>query len=501
MKAEYTNHKKSIRSAGSIGRKRRDSCATRNQPPSGPWLDLRAALRHPALWLSLALAANVLEGAFRKWVPGFSGGAGRALAYFSKDIIFGIGVMMLVSLKPRRNPALSTGSEWGGIAFALLGLGGLLSLTQGFNGTGAVLSLRALIILPLFGYFYAARVARFPLIGFAIIAVLLTFINAPLSLLQSGLPAGHILNKYAEDEMVVVEVASGVRATGTFAYLTGPAMVAVLGCWAGMVLLSLGKDNTTRALGTLGILSALACAFASGSRGGIVTVVAMVGLWALSSVRATRALWKSLWMSGLLVLATLLVFPTLAERFVTMGGGVFERFESAGDSNTQRAFGQFEELWHALTHHPVGTGLGTEQAGGNYVASGMAGFTQYENQFPRIVAEFGVIGFFGFLLLVCATLLALQATRGGSGSRWNLVVTATQITLLGQFYGSLVFNHTASALVWIIATAVLAGAPMIKRPRRDRRLLKSGPSHRVLRDLEIDDEVETARSVPSPPTI
>ncbi|MEO5714667.1 MAG: O-antigen ligase family protein [Luteolibacter sp.] len=445
-----------------------------------------AAFSRPAFWLSLALVANVLEGALRKWVPGFSGGAGRIFAYFSKDIILGIGVVTLLAGRQRRSVALTSLSDWGGIAFAFIGVGALFGLSQGFNATGAALSLRALVILPLFGYLYSGRVTRFPIIGFALVAVFLTAINAPLSLIQSGLPASHILNKYAEDEMIVVEVASGVRATGTFAYLSGPAMVAVLGLWGGMVLLSLGKNRVTQMLGALGVLSASACAFASGSRGALVVVVATLGLWALSSVRASRVLWRSLWLAGILALAVLLVFPSLAGRFVIMGEGVFDRFETAGDSNSRRAFGQFEELLHAVIHHPIGTGLGTEQVGGNYVASGVAGFTQYENQFPRIVAEVGLLGFVGFVLLVIATLLALQETRGDSRYwRWNLVVTATQITLLGQFYGSLVFNHTASAMVWLIATAVLAAAPVTTRRPRWRRSNK-----RRIRKIEPESSAE-----------
>jgi len=450
-------------------------------PDSALGGQLLACARHPAVWLALALIANVLEGALRKWVPGFESGPGRIIAYFGKDLLLGLGVILVLSRRARHAPALVIASSWGGIALILVLFGGLVSLLQGFNAVGALLSLRALVVLPFFAFVYVSRVGRFPLVGFAVVAIFLAAINAPLALVQSGLPASHVLNKYATDELAVVAVEAGVRAAGTFAYLAGLGCAAVLGAWGGMVLLSLGREWRLRALGGFGLLVGFACGFSSGSRTDLVTLSAMLGMWAFSSVRATRVLWKSLWLVGMLSVAGLLVFPSLSERFVIMGNGVVDRFTIAGDSNAYRAFGQWEELWYAVTTDPLGTGLGTEQVGGNYAATGISGFTTYENQFPRIVAEFGVIGFLGFLVLVGATFFALQGTRGDRRFwRWNLVVTATQVTLLGQFYKNLTFNHTASALVWLLATAVLAAAPVVKaRPPGSRRRAGRRPLSRA----------------------
>ena len=89
------------------------------------------------------------------------------------------------------------------------------------------------------------------------------------------------------------------------------------------------------------------------------------------------------------------------------------------------------------------------------------GFTNYESQFPRIVAEFGLIGLVGFFLLVGGTIWSLQVAKREAGStRWNLAFTATQVFVLGQGYGSLVFNHTASAFVWLAVAASMAALPM-----------------------------------------
>jgi hypothetical protein len=424
---------------------------------------LRSALGRPTIWLSLALTAIFFEGAFRKWVPGFDSGLAHIFAYLSKDFLFGFGVLMVCSRQsgssgsPR--PSFIQLGLW---ALALILFGGLVSVLAGLNPAGSILSLRALVVLPLFSFIYTTRVRGFPLVGFAAICVMLACINAPLSLFQSGLPASHVLNVYARDERSVVEVASGVRATGTFAYLTGLGTAAVLGVWGGLVLLSLGNNRSLKITGCLGVFSGFACAFASGSRSDLVILLTIILLWGILSIQATRILWKSLWAISVVFLSINLTIPALGERFLTMGQGVIDRFETAGDSNTQRAFGQFDELWYAVSHHPLGTGLGTEQVGGNFLSKGASNFTQYENQFPRIVAEFGAIGFVGFLLLGLTSFLALQATRGKANSwRWNLVVTATQIFLISQFYRNLVFNHTASAAVWLVVTAVLAAAPAL----------------------------------------
>jgi hypothetical protein len=59
----------------------------------------------------------------------------------------------------------------------------------------------------------------------------------------------------------------------------------------------------------------------------------------------------------------------------------------------------------------------------------------------------------------------------------NLAVTATQVYVVGQFYNNLVFNHTASAFVWLIITVVLAAAPEQKRLAQRRP--KPAPPRRM----------------------
>ena len=452
------------------GRRPRQSIKS---PEATPLLkSLGMAFRHPVVWLTLALMFNVLEGAVRKWVPGFSGGAGRGVAYFSKDILFLFAVgCVLVGPIARPRPALVASISWGALALGLIAAGGTLSFFFGFNPVGTVLSVRAMIILPCAAFLFASHREKFPLMGFAIVAAGLAMLNAPLSLLQSGLPNDHILNKYAEGEAIVVEVASGVRATGTFAYITGLGIASALGVWGGIVIISLSQNKKQQTFGALAILAGFGCAFASISRGTFVVAGTMLVLWALRARKARRMLLQSSLLACVALAVAMLVVPSISNRFVKVADGTIDRFESAGDNNMTRTFGQWEEMHNAVTAHPLGTGLGTEQVGGNFAAKGKAGFTTYETQLPRIVAEFGLIGLLGFFALAFAAFYSLQRTRQPSKPRWNMVVTATQLFVMGQLYVGVVYNHSASAAVWIVMAGVLAAAP-VPAPRRLRAAKK-----------------------------
>jgi hypothetical protein len=439
---------------------------------------LGMAMSHPAAWLTLAIVLNVLEGAVRKWVPGFGEGPGRILAYFSKDVFFLLAVAVgLGQPMNRPRPALEAVIGWGILALGLIVSGGGLSYFFGFNPVGTVLSLRAMVILPCAAFLFASHRKRFPLMGFAVAAALLAMLNGPLALLQSGMPADHIINKYAAGEAVVVEVAAGVRATGTFAYITGLGVASSLGLWAGMVIISLAQNKKQRTFGALAVLAGFACAFASISRGSFVVAVAMLTVWALGGGRARAILLQSALLVCVVLGIGLLVFPNLADRFVRVAEGTIDRFETAGDSNMTRTFGQWAEMQDAVTLHPLGTGLGSEQVGGNFAAKGTAGFTTYETQLPRIVAEFGLVGLLGFFAMGIATLYGLQCTRQTSNPSWNLVVTATQLFAISQLYSGVVYNHSASAAVWIVIAAVLGASPVppaqLSKRNTDRKMAKS----------------------------
>jgi hypothetical protein len=113
---------------------------------------------------------------------------------------------------------------------------------------------------------------------------------------------------------------------------------------------------------------------------------------------------------------------------------------------------------------PLGNGFGTEQVGGQYYATGQADFNHYECLLPRLAMETGVMGLVGYLLVCTGALLALQRAAQLTidvGVRAMLV--ATQMFLVIMFYENVVFDHTASAFVWMIFAAVMAAVETNKK--------------------------------------
>lgn len=417
----------------------------------------RVRLADKKSWLVLlaALALVVLEGSIRKWVIGSEAGKWSYLAYFSKDIVFA--ALLLLPVRQPSSPALKTFGDWLIPGSVLLGIGAVISSVQGFNPVGAGLTFRATIFLPVVAWLAVTRLAGLPLRWVAWLLAILTLLNFGLGTFQNRLPADHFVNRYvAETENIVAE-ASGTRATGTFSYITGLAVISSVGIWAGMALLSLARNRWDQIGGILAIGAGFGCALASISRGPVFIGVAMVAIWLAFPRAGLSVLSRSLVASvGVVVLV---VSFGLAAVFSQLWGGFQSRLETAGDSTHERVFGQLGETVLALKTSPLGNGFGTEQVGGNYASAGIKSFTNFETQLPRLVLEAGVLGLLGFAAICIGAILALQrAKRDAPDTGTNAMLLATQTLLLPMFYTNVIFNHTASAFVWMIFAAVLAAS-------------------------------------------
>jgi len=108
---------------------------------------------------------TVLEGAGRKWVVGSDTGAWGYLLYFSKDLAF----LSLLFL-PRKKVSLVSHKIFarsllmGGV---LLFAGAGLSSAYDINAVGAILTLRAVLILPIVAYLVLPRI---PAISMRVVA-------------------------------------------------------------------------------------------------------------------------------------------------------------------------------------------------------------------------------------------------------------------------------------------------------------------------------------------
>ncbi|MCH6257386.1 O-antigen ligase family protein [Puniceicoccaceae bacterium K14] len=358
--------------------------------------------------------------------------------------------------------------SWIRLACFLIAVGALTAAVTDINLAGAILTLRPLIFLPLLVLWIGPRMGEISILKFAQVAAILCFANGFLGLVQSGLPGSHVLNRYATDDIkYIAEMGAGVRATGTFSYLTGLTIMSSMGIWAGMVLLSVrSRGWKPLALGVAGILGAFACAVSSGSRSPIVIGFAMLFIWTLGSAQAWKAIWRMACLSLFALLLSILILPSVAERFHAMGDGLIDRFENS-DSNTHRAFGQWEEVYHAASFHPFGRNLGGLQVGGHYASTGRMDLVDYESQFPRIIAETGILGFVGFIVLVAGMILALELYRTQTRDHGGrLAIRAGQVLIGGLSYSSMVYNHTGSSFIFLVLLVSLSN----KFSWRKRRL-------------------------------
>ena len=448
---------------------------------------LNQRIGHPpgASWVLItALALTVLEGGIRKWIIGSESGLLSYLTYFSKDIVFG-GILLLP--RPERKGTVSRQfGDWLILGCALVLFGASISASLGhINAVGTVLSIRAMVFLPVLAWLVLDRLSTLQLRYVAHLMALLAVCNFVLSVVQNALPAGHVLNRYVVTNAEIITEHSGVRATGTFAYITGLSLMSSVGVWAGLVLFSVEAGKWMRALGALSLVAGFGCALASISRAPLVVAAVLLIGWLLLSRSTLPRLRSDL---GLLaVLAGLFLVGGGAAKMRALWNGVIARQQVAGDSATERALGQLSETWQVIKTDPWGRGPGTEQIGGNYAASGLMSFTNYETQFPRIVMETGVVGLVGFLTVCAGALVTLQRARAAARSAGDKdALLATQLLLATLFYTNVVFNHTASAFAWMLFAAVLAGTSVsgtttnssvhVARQKTRRRFRRPGPS-------------------------
>src|SRR5205823_925944 len=113
--------------------------------------------------LASALALTVVEGAIRKWVIGSAFQVGSYAAYFSKDIVFTL--LLLVPACRASSAALETFRSWLLPGSFLLVCGVLTSMSRDINLAGAVLTLRAVLV-----YMSLAQTVRQQMFGWAMLA-------------------------------------------------------------------------------------------------------------------------------------------------------------------------------------------------------------------------------------------------------------------------------------------------------------------------------------------
>src|SRR5262249_45817150 len=242
--------------------------------------------------------------------------------------------------------------------------GATLSCLRGLNPVGALLTIRAGLILPLLTSMAARRLASVRLAHIACLLVICGMMNCALGILQSSLTPDLSLNRYVAAESPISAVETAVRATGTFSYITGLGVMSSVGVWGGMVFLAFAEKRLPQLLAICGIVAGIGCGLSSVSRGPILLDGLVLLAWGCLSGSGFNALSKSavIWVPMVLLMCCVGFFP----RFNQLGHAVIERHQTGEDTFLQRAFGQLHEGGEAAAAFPFGGGLGTEQVGGNY---------------------------------------------------------------------------------------------------------------------------------------
>jgi O-antigen ligase len=436
-----------------------------NAPFNGERSRLVAAREQPARhvsgaeWLVLgSIALCVLDGAIRKWVLRDTEGFLKYVPYFSKDFVFA-----LILFIPRPTDIGEFGRKlWNflKIGLSVCVVGALASAVfnwSAVNMIGAALSIRSIFLLPLCALLAIPRLRKVKIERVALLLGLLTLVNAALGTLQYSSPKDDPINYYASKQYEAVMFEESVRAMGTFPYITGFGTLAMVGAWAGTVLMSYGERR--KWYFGAGVLTAAAgfwCALLSISRGPTIIVIAIFVVWLLSSRNVFQNLFR---ISVFVALLVLILFALgRVSLFQRASDTLLVRNEAAEDIE-QRLTPPIAEVAELVGVVPLGAGFGSEQVGGVFAETGMMSFRKFESQFSRIVMEMGVLGLIGFLIVAGGLLRTLYcAQRETSDETIRRTIIAGGVLLIWLLYGNVIFDHVASFFVWVIAAILLAKA-------------------------------------------
>jgi hypothetical protein len=418
---------------------------------------LRKRISEAEWLLLLSFALCILDGAIRKWVLRDTESLWKYAPYFAKDVVL---IGLVLSCKPLGEVrSAKTLSRFLAIGLTISAIGVGISLLVNWSSlspVGGLLTVRSLILLPLLALFSVPRLRGFNIERLAILLGFFTMVNAALGAIQYTSPQDARINYYASQQYETVVFGENVRAMGTFSYITGFSTMAVIGAWAGLVLMSHAVEKKRYLwIGFLVYALGLWCAVLSISRAPTIIIIALFFAWLFS----TRRVLGNLIGVGLVVgvFALLLVFTGRFSVIENATDVLMARHAESEETVAGRATLPINEIAEASSTAPFGAGFGSEQVGGVFADTGIMSFRTFEGQFARLIMEAGIIGVAGFLIVCLGLLKALYDAKKSARTealRRTIIIT---IALAGlMFYGNVIFDHVASFFVWAIGAAVLA---------------------------------------------
>ena len=243
------------------------------------------------------------------------------------------------------------------------------------------------------------------IVGVLVLEVVLGFI-------QYGLPQGHFLNRYANQNALgsksIATVGNAVRVTGTFSYIGGYTGFII---FAAFIVWFLFRVNYHYRRTIFLLAGALVASLMTGSRGGVFLTLFILGImfWEDFSGADIKKLLQQLFLPAIVGFAILLA---------TGGGGIiqetinnaYNNFAKRVESNLQsgeqsrRLTGDFVGLLNYQGKYPIyGVGLGSTYQGATATFGSSKYVEEYgyvEGELIRIVLEGGFLLLFVRLLLI-----------------------------------------------------------------------------------------------------
>ena len=403
--------------------------------------------------LCASVVLCVIDGAIRKWVYQDGTPSFQAITYFAKDAPLVAAFLYLLGRgEAGRSEQLRSCLIVGTFAIAA----GCAVKLQAYSPVGAVVSLRGLLFLPWFAYVVGPHCnCRWDLHAVGIAIGASAILNAFLGASQFALPLDHVLNQQSSSAVTAVGDVGRIRASGTFAYISGMAAMCIGACWVGAALI---LRNRASALGYACIVAGLVCTSAAVSRSGALVGLLLV-VFPLLLINSGRVLLIAL-VATIVALYGFVggVVGEVNTEEASLQTAVAARVQTA-DSFDERSSGTFSQVPDAIGNYPLGVGLGRAQASAAAVSEQDA---IYEYEPARIAYEIGLLGLLGTAIIRAGFIWEFWRARRRGG---DAACTATGLTFSGlALVITIVFDHN-TATFWAVAMTVCLGARRIERGR------------------------------------
>ncbi len=429
-------------------------------------------------WVCAILAATIFEGGARKWIltPWL-----QPAAFIAKDAL-ALAFMVAYPLPLRPGTA-----KWlRDLSIALMVLL-LPSFLVGLSATAqsSLVSYKNAVLWPLFAAHLAVRTELRVFSRLTSRLVIISCGVAALGLAQYNSSPQSWLNRDAWTaaglQSRAAILGTGVRASGTFSFITGMTTFSMFLFGFSLWRLLDTSRRGERINAAVGIIAATICGVTSGSRSSIAVFAATIVLVLAVSMRA-RFFFRLVPVAAAGVLASVYLLPDVTASFI-------QRWQNAGDSTIARATGQATRgnLLSIAGDHPFGVGLGQRTGYGvaaEQLGTGQAGQAGYDDGSSNAVLEAGLPGLLGLGLTIFVSLqLILRALRSRS-REFRMTGACLGVVPLYFLASGRWYDHVGTAFFWFCVAIWLSTDPKLvairerlSQPRKSDRwpLLGGGP--------------------------